>query len=366
MNIKFTKPRSISFWAIQGTLWSGFTLAYLFFYYPSIRNLRHVIGVCLIAITGFCCTSLLRFYYHRINPVGMNLSRLLRIVLLSSIVGTLAWYSLDQGLSGFLNGWSSIIKLIRSPRFIISIASSLMSKFILVSGWSASYFAFKLWTAWSSQKEQTDKARALAQEAQLQMLRYQLNPHFLFNSLNSIRALVDEDSSQAKAMITELSEFLRYSLINKQYSFVPLRQEIEATRLYLSIQKKRYEEKLAISISIDPDTEECPVLGFLIHPLVENAIKYGMNSSPMPLQLIVKSQRKDNQLIFSVANTGKWKDRKEQSAMNDIPGTGTGLENIKKRMENAYPDQHAIQIDSTNGWVKITLTMPFNDEVSHE
>ena len=100
------------------------------------------------------------------------------------------------------------------------------------------------------------------------MLRYQLNPHFLFNALNSLRALVDEDEKNARQMVTELSEFLRYSLISKDLNNVPLKKEIEAIRNYLAIEKKRYEEKLEVVINIDPSTESCYLPSFLIHPVV--------------------------------------------------------------------------------------------------
>jgi two-component system LytT family sensor kinase len=124
-----------------------------------------------------------------------------------------------------------------------------------IVGWSALYLGIKFWQEWVDEKARAEKAQVLAQTAQLQMLRYRLNPHFLFNALNSIRALVSEDKTSAKSMITELSEFLRYSLVSKNYKDVPFKDEIDSVRHFFNIQKMRYEDNLDVSLDIDPATE---------------------------------------------------------------------------------------------------------------
>ena len=186
------------------------------------------------------------------------------------------------------------------------------------------------------------------------MLRYQLNPHFLFNALNSIRALVDENRKHAKEMITELSEFLRYSLNSKNFSDVPLKQELEAIRHYFKIEKKRYEEKLLVRYEVDPLAEEYPVLSFLIHPLVENAVKYGMQTSPMPLRIVIKSDVRNDTLILEVCNSGYWIEQdSEQAGQRD--GTGIGLKNIRQRLENAFPESHHFEVIKNDDQVCIHI-----------
>jgi len=194
------------------------------------------------------------------------------------------------------------------------------------------------------------------------MLRYQLNPHFLFNSLNSIRALIDEDKRNAKNMITELSEFLRYSLISKNYSDVPLIDEIEAVKHYLSIEKKRFEEKLNIKIKIDPLAEDYPVLSFLIHPIIENAIKYGMQTSSLPLKIYVGAKVRNNRLLIEVRNSGKWI---EAQGNNNLPSTGIGLKNVQLRLQNAFPNSHSFKIEKNKNdvCIKIEIEKKLN---SHE
>jgi LytS/YehU family sensor histidine kinase len=207
--------------------------------------------------------------------------------------------------------------------------------------WSVLYFGIKYGNEWILEKERADKANLLAQGAQLQMLRYQLNPHFLFNSLNSIRALISEDQKASKEMVTELADFLRYSLVSKSFANVPLREEIEAIQHYFALEQRRFEEKLVTTIEVDRDAEEFPVLSFLLNPLVENAVKYGMITSPMPLKITIKATMVNDMLRIMVSNTGKW--RIPSTELNPL-STGTGLGNIRQRLENAFPGRHLFEI----------------------
>jgi len=186
------------------------------------------------------------------------------------------------------------------------------------------------------------------------MLRYQLNPHFLFNSLNSARALIDEDPRAAREMITELSEFLRYSLVDKDIAFRPLRDELRALQHYLSIEKKRFEEKLLIRYEVDPATEERRILGFLIHPLIENAIKYGMKTSETPLKLLIRANLDQGYLMIRICNSGRWIEMDEHDGTTGN-GTGTGLVNVQKRLENAYPNNHIFRIEKQENQVCIII-----------
>jgi len=218
--------------------------------------------------------------------------------------------------------------------------------------WSGAYFTIKFWIEWNDQKLQTVEANAFAQRAQIQMLRYQMNPHFLFNSLNSIRALISENKKNAKTMVTELSEFLRYSLLSESCTEAPLSHEIEAIRHYYAIEKIRFEDRLEITFNIAPKAEEYPIISFLIHPLVENAVKYGMRTSSMPLKIRVTVSADDHRLSVSVCNTGKWIEPGDYAASGNI-GTGTGLENVKKRLVSSYPNRHTFGIEPQSDCVAV-------------
>lgn len=178
------------------------------------------------------------------------------------------------------------------------------SKYFVILLLSILYLLITYLIELRSQKERTLTAIALANEAQLQMLRYQLNPHFLFNALNSIRTLVHSDILKADQMITDLSEFLRYSLSNEGDNEVSLKEEIEVIKVYLQIQKTRFEEKLEVDIDIESDALKIKIPCFLIHPLVENAVKYGLETSSPPLKIQILGKIIKNTLIIKVKNSG--------------------------------------------------------------
>ncbi|HMY74388.1 MAG TPA: histidine kinase, partial [Blastocatellia bacterium] len=197
--------------------------------------------------------------------------------------------------------------------------------------------------------ERALQAAALAQQAQLELLRYQLNPHFLFNALNSIRASVDEDRQRAKRMITEFSEFLRYSLLSANAAAIPLREELAAIRNYLAIEQIRFEDKLQVQYDIDPAAEDFPLPGFLIHPLVENAVKHGMEQSA-PLKLNIAARAKGDRLFVEVANSGS-----RLTAQANGNGLGIGLRNIQERLAQLYPGHSRFEIGETGGWVRAVI-----------
>jgi two-component system, LytTR family, sensor kinase len=220
--------------------------------------------------------------------------------------------------------------------------------------WSALYFGIKHYQDLQAQKERTLEANALAHQAQLQMLRYQLNPHFLFNSLNSIHALIREDPDRAEKMLDELSDFLRYSLINDKVCDVSLKEEADAVNNYLAIEKIRFEDKLDVAINVAPAAEEFRVPVFLIHPLIENAIKHGMRTSALPLKIRLTASAQDGSLDLEVANTGRW--AKQPSIIRGSSnGTGTGLENVRRRLEQVYRGRYRFDVSEEGGWVRARM-----------
>jgi len=165
---------------------------------------------------------------------------------------------------------------------------------------------------------------------------------------------MDEDKKNAKGMITELSEFLRYSLMTRDHTEVTLQNELDAIRHYLSIEKKRFEKNLDVAFEIDQQALEYPILSFLIHPFVENAIKYGMKTSPMPLRIRIHASAKNGLLRIMISNTGSWLDDRTEFERS-FHGTGTGMENVRARLENAYPNRYRLETMECDGWVQALL-----------
>lgn len=328
------------FWILQVGGWLFYYLVYTVFisWYKEF-NLEDMLLFSLTYVLGFIITSLLRYPYQIIYSRIERLLWLPVAIVIGSILATALWTLTDLYVSHFFweNGKEMLAKRLQLPYLIKY--SWLFT--ILLTSWSALYFGVKYAIDWQKEKKHAQEAELLAQKAQMEMLRYQLNPHFLFNSLNSIRALVDENQHNAKEMITELSEFLRYSLLHKDTTFVPLSNELEAIRHYFSIEKKRFEEKLEITYNIADNTKNLQVLSFLLHPLIENAIKYGMKTSSMPLKISLTAQTTGVGLMLEVCNSGEWIER---AGKQHIGGTGTGLDNVKKRLKNAYDDGYRFEV----------------------
>jgi hypothetical protein len=240
-----------------------------------------------------------------------------------------------------------------------AVFTSVLWNLVWLSLFSLLYFTISHWLQLEDERNKTLRATALAHQAQLQMLRYQLNPHFLFNALNSIRGMILEDPEKSRRMITTLSEFLRYSLDGDTRE-TTIGEEVAAIQNYLAIQRIRFERKLEITTAIDPAAETAVIPCFLIHPLVENAIKYGIDTSPLPLRVVIEVSRQNDELRIRVRNSGK------MAGVNKATGTGTGLRNITQRLELVYPGQHSFRIYEDDGWVHAEMNVPLEPKESHE
>ena len=348
MNIERLSKRIFSFWYLNGAAWLTLTLIYLILYYrDNLSDINTLLGLSLTYIAAFLVTIFLRYFYKWLREKESGLGLTVVLVFITSIVAANFWYWLDFMISIPLHGYDELAGRITLNRYL----SSIFSNSFVIFTWSVAYFAVKLWVEWSIQKERSDEAAALAQKAQLEMLRYQLNPHFLFNSLNSIRALIDYDNKTAKLIVSELSEFLRYSLLSRDLSEVTLSKELDAIKHYLTIEKIRFEEKLDIKYEIDRDALDYPILSFLLHPLVENAVKYGMQTSRMPLVIRITGKVFDGALSVKIINSGKWVEGGENN------GTGTGIENVKKRLVNAYPKRYKFSITENANQVSVEISI---------
>lgn len=191
------------------------------------------------------------------------------------------------------------------------------------------------------------------EKARLEVLRYQLNPHFLYNSLNSIYGLLFESARDAGEMVLRLSDFCRATLTGPQDELPTLGAEVDALRSYLDVEKVRWGEKLQVEFAVAPEVGSVRLPPFLLLPLVENAIKYGSRTSPEVLRLRIDARLTGGAFVIEVANTGRWlePDRARPES------TGIGLENLRQRLRRYYPDAHAFTISARDGWVTARLEL---------
>ena len=337
-----------TFWFLQIFGWIIFFFQYIFVFSPikdfTFQNfLNRVINLSV----GFIISVLLRYRLRKINFLEYSFISLSIIIFVSSFICSALWSvgsiviveSLinNKITLGNITFWEIVVGIIRNNAVFI--------------GWSGLYFGIKFWMEWVSQKEKTDNALLLVRNSQLEMLKYQLNPHFLFNTLSSLRALTSDENKKAKEIITKISEFLRYTLIEFHNNEVALSKEIEVIKNYLDIEKVRFEDELIVEFNIEPTAESCNIPIFLIHPLVENAIKHGMHPSPIPLKIIITAKMLDDFLNISVFNTGRWIETDKNNH------DGRGLENIKRRLEIYSPNQHNFQIIKNDESVQVKMSL---------
>ncbi len=208
------------------------------------------------------------------------------------------------------------------------------------------------------------KAESMAHEAQLKMLRYQLNPHFLFNTLNSISSLVNKrDDSRANEMILQLSDFLRHSLYIDPVEGITLKEELDALNLYLRIEQARFGDRLLIHLDVSSDAEQLNVPSMILQPLVENAIKYAIAPCEEGGEIKISAGLyKDEMIAISVADNGPGFDEN----LIDESSVGVGLRNTRERLNTFYRGNSRFLIDSNgkNG-TNISIIVPRkNHEVS--
>jgi two-component system, LytTR family, sensor kinase len=238
-----------------------------------------------------------------------------------------------------------------------------LSYIYVVLAWAGLYTGIKLYRQLQNETRRALAARSIAHQAQLKMLRYQLNPHFLFNTLNAISTLVlDRDHGTANRMVQGLSAFLRHSLDNDPMQRVTLRQELDALTLYLDIEKIRFAERLRIETAIDEDCWRALLPSLLLQPLVENAIKYAVARQVAGGLLRIEARREGAQLVLKVVDNGPGCGSLEGDILP--PGKGVGLRNTRERLQVLYGDTGTLAARNLDPGMEVTLRLPYETSQS--
>jgi two-component system, LytTR family, sensor kinase len=209
------------------------------------------------------------------------------------------------------------------------------------------------------------------------MLAYQLNPHFLFNALTSLRAMIDEDRVRARQMVTQLAAFLRHALVERALQTTTVAAELDALQGYLAIEQIRFEERLAIETRVDPAAASCAIPAFLIHPVLENAIKHGArDQGDGPLRVRLAATVAGDVLRVEVWNTGSLAThvphdgrRGGEAGFTELTpasanGTGIGVRNVRERLARLFPGRHRFELTDEQGWVRALIELPARSERS--
>jgi two-component system, LytTR family, sensor kinase len=340
-----TNSRLSPFWTAQLLGWGTYALAKSVLSptaYPDAWRVILLVGL------GLLLSLPLRSLYRHLRAGPLAQPVIIAIAVVASFVMANVWLLL---FDGFLH-WQGVLPF----QGWDSYAMALVNKTPVLLTWSALYLGIKHWQDLQAERERALRSASLAKEAQLEMLRYQLQPHFLFNALNSLRALIAENPGRAREMVTELSGFLRYSLLPAGNGEVALADEIASIRRFLAIEQIRFEERLQVEYQIEPGAESRPVPSFLLHPLAENAVKYGVRTSAAPVRLKVSASTSGRTLLIEIANTGRWCDSRPAGDGPDT-GAGVGLANVRQRLEHLFPGRHSFAVTQDDGWVRARIEL---------
>ncbi|PQM25865.1 sensor histidine kinase [Sphingopyxis lindanitolerans] len=321
------------------------------------QSLTFLIPMLISAITGFSLTLILSVCYRTL------ISR--RPILMWGVSFGLA--GLATALWAFIDAW---VSQIQNPSSELGFTGLLLGSFYIdatsLGAWSALYFAINYFLQLEEQNDRMLRLEAQAASAQLAMLRYQLNPHFLFNTLNSISTLVLlKQSEPANAMLSRLSAFLRYTLANEPTAQVTLAQEVETLKLYLDIEKMRFEDRLRPHFHIDPAAQRARLPSLLLQPLIENAIKYAVTPQEDGADITLSAQLAGQNVRITVSDTGSGLSERSGDSTTGAAteSTGVGLANIRDRLAQAYGDQQRFEVQlGAQGGFTVTIEIPFQPD----
>lgn len=218
-------------------------------------------------------------------------------------------------------------------------------------GWSLAYFWIRADIEARSERARRSEAQAAATRAELQRLRLQLDPHFLFNALNTVAVEIPDNPEAALEMTHRIAAYLRYSLDPQTRPVCPLSEEIDAVRAYVRIQELRFEDRLRCTVELDPRASAVPVPHLVVQGLVENAVKHGLRTSAGPLEIRVAARRLDDDAVaIEVTNPGRLGPRTD-----DRPAVG--LANTRRRLELHYPARHELTVAQEGETVMARLVL---------
>ena len=352
------------FWFLQISGWLGFFV----FHVLAVSSLvagwtpQSVAYSIAMSIVGLLTTSIvLRPIYRfarRQHPAA-----LLLIAISTTLAATVAMslaklqtFILIFGEEWILNRGADL----GSMNILMLIRPDLPPNFFLLMSWGGFYFGINYYLKLRDESERALMSARLADQAQLKMLRYQLNPHFLFNTLNAISTLVlEKDGRQANQMLTKLSAFLRYSLDSDPLQKTSLAEEIRALQLYLDIEKTRFADRLKITVDVDDEALDARVPSLIMQPAIENAIKYAIARMESGGEIGILAKRDGDMLTLQVCDNGPSAPANPESLLSDAKA-GVGLVNMRDRLAHLYGARQTFTLSRREpAGLCVTMRIPF-------
>ena len=343
------RNRGRLFWVLNIAGWTGYALAAWLGALAHEKPEAYFAVIAATAATGLIITVPMRWVYRRLwfrSPLTLAIG-----LIITSYVIAFGWRWVQNILyyDWVKNSWQ--------PEELMDYVGGVLGSFYILLCWSGLYFGIKYYQQLQDQTEQTLKATSAAHQAQLKMLRYQLNPHFLFNTLNAISTLIlDGRNEIANQAVSRLSDFLRYTLDNDPMSRVTLGSELGAIDLYLEIEKVRFGDRLVIKKTIEAKAREALVPSLILQPLIENAIKYAITPSEEGGTLKISARVQHGTLILQLSDTGPGLGNGNDGQKS----SGVGLKNTRERLQQLYGEGQAFTLapNEPNG-LTITINIPY-------
>jgi len=352
-------PTLPSFWLLHAAGWLAYGLA-MTVSRVGMFPLRYMaVSKGMLMVMGFLISLGLRYVYRPLIRRGTPLLVLLVVAVVASYVASVVWTAADNVFDYPVTLTLGVRE--PAPRGPIRPFYGAVYNAFTMLAWSVLYIGIRYYAALQAERERSLKAEAAAHQAQLEALRYQINPHFLFNALNAVSTLVTERrNDEASRMLARVSDFLRLTLTAPVRDEVALADEVDYVRQYLEIERVRFGERLRTEFDLAPDTWEAAVPAFVLQPLIENAVRHAIAPREAGGAITLEAHRSGEMLHVSIVDDGP--------GVRDEPqGNGTGrigLTNTRDRLRQLYGDRGRLQLVSVpGGGTRATIEIPFRRTV---
>jgi two-component sensor histidine kinase len=299
-----------------------------------------------LTLFGFLLTTLLRVPYSALRRREASLPLVMTIAVPLSCGLAAIWMAAHNLVIG------SYVDVDAARAAFPNFTNTICYAFVMIA-WSLFYFAVHSYLDRKQDRERLLTAERLAHEARLHALRLQLNPHFLFNTMNAISTLVaDRRNDEANEMLSRLSEFLRQTLDRGDTREIALADEVAFARQYLEIEKVRFGERLRVEVDVDPALATALVPPMILQPLVENAVRHAVLPSERGARVTIRARREGDAVMLSVRDDG---DDAPHAAAKD---TGIGLSNTRQRLTELYGSRSEVKLERGDAGVTVSLRIP--------
>ncbi len=339
---------TILFWILQCMGWGIPVLINASAKYSNVKlnNTYVTLETLLLILSGIIVSTALRVYLKRNISFNKFNTKEWKHISIGYIVASILFSALMFFAVPLNNAFNDAPK----PISTIAVISSIVNAFVFIFFWLVLYLSIKLTRQYRNNQIKNLQLEAALKDSELNTLKGQINPHFMFNSLNNIRGLMLEDVEKSRDMITRLSEMLRYSLTKNKVDTIALKEELDMVGNYIELSKIQFEDRLQFSSQIDDNLLAVDIPPMIIQMLIENAIKHGISNLREGGNIHLSVSEAQKQLYIEVNNSG--------TLVENSASTHVGLQNIKKRLALLYKNKASFNLKAENNTVIATIKLP--------